>query len=98
MRDFDDFCALAKLLTRAADVPAVAADHAEDLGCAAELEALPALLARGGGAGRQRAIHEIAGMSAVTRELTEITGRTKAHASTRPDLRAGRGFGVRPRA
>jgi carboxylate-amine ligase len=57
---------------------AVASDHAGELGCAAELEALPALFARGGGAGRQRAIHAIAGMSAVLRELTQITGEAKA--------------------
>jgi len=31
-------------------------------------------LARGGGAARQRAIYEIAGMDALLRELTEITG------------------------
>jgi carboxylate-amine ligase len=48
-------------------------EHAEQLGCAAELALLPELVRRGGGAGRQRAIHEIAGIDAVTRELTRIT-------------------------
>jgi len=60
---------------------AVAADHAGELGCAAELEALPALFARGGPAGRQRATYAIAGMGAVLRELTELTGETTARRS-----------------
>ena len=34
---------------------------------------LPALVRRGGGAGRQRAVHEIGGMGALLRELTELT-------------------------
>ena len=33
----------------------------------------PALVRRGGGAGRQRAVHEIAGMGALLRELTALT-------------------------
>ena len=48
--------------------------YAEELGCAAALEGLPALLRRGGGAGRQRAAHEIGGMGALLRELTTLTG------------------------
>ena len=48
--------------------------HANELRCADALEELPALLARGGGAGRQRAAHEIGGMGALLRELTELTG------------------------
>jgi carboxylate-amine ligase len=51
-----------------------AREHAGDLGCADALEELPALLRRGGGAGRQRAAHEIGGMGALLRELTELTG------------------------
>lgn len=47
--------------------------HAEDLGCVDELAALSELVRRGGGAGRQRAIYEIAGIDAVTRELTRLT-------------------------
>jgi carboxylate-amine ligase len=48
--------------------------HARELRCAAELERLPALLARGGGAGYQRGAHEIAGMDGLLRELTSLTG------------------------
>ena len=47
-----------------------ASGYADELGCAAALEELPALLRRGGGAGRQRAAHEIGGMGALLRELT----------------------------
>jgi carboxylate-amine ligase len=53
---------------------AVARPHADELQCAGALEALPALLRRGAGAGRQRATHEVAGMGALLRELTERTG------------------------
>jgi carboxylate-amine ligase len=53
----------------------VARRHAEELGCADALDVLPALVRTGGGAGRQRAVHEIAGMGALLRELTELTGR-----------------------
>jgi carboxylate-amine ligase len=52
----------------------VAREHADELGCAEQLEVLPKLLERGGGAGRQRATHEIAGIDALLRELTEATG------------------------
>jgi carboxylate-amine ligase len=47
--------------------------HAGELHCADALDRLPALLRRGGGAGRQRAAHEIGGMGALLRELTELT-------------------------
>jgi len=53
---------------------AEARDHADELNCAGELELLPGLLERGGGATRQRDIFEIAGMDALLRELTQITG------------------------
>jgi glutamate---cysteine ligase / carboxylate-amine ligase len=53
----------------------VARRHADELGCAEALEGLPELVERGGGAGRQRAVHEVAGMGALLRELTELTGR-----------------------
>jgi glutamate---cysteine ligase / carboxylate-amine ligase len=53
---------------------AVARRHADELQCAAALDVLPALMRRGGGAGRQRAMHEIAGMGALLRELTALTG------------------------
>jgi glutamate---cysteine ligase / carboxylate-amine ligase len=52
----------------------LARPHATELDCGAELDHLPTLVARGGGAGRQRAAHEIAGMDALLRVLTETTG------------------------
>ncbi len=55
------------------DALAVAGAHAGELGCADELAGLPALLARGGGAGRQRAAYAIAGMDGLLRELTALT-------------------------
>lgn len=55
------------------DALGIARRHATELGCSAELEALPALLGRGGGAGRQRALYEIAGMDTLLLELTKAT-------------------------
>jgi carboxylate-amine ligase len=52
----------------------VARRYADELGCAAELELLPELVERGGGAGRQRRFHGLAGMDALLRELTLLTG------------------------
>jgi len=52
---------------------ALARRYAHELQCTDQLDALPALLARGGGAGRQRASHQIAGMDALLRDLTELT-------------------------
>src|ERR1700729_2645096 len=52
---------------------ALARRYAEELDCADQLDTLPALLERGGGAGRQRASHQIAGMDALLRDLTELT-------------------------
>ncbi len=49
-------------------------EHAHELSCARELATLPELLRRGGGAGAQRSIYEIAGIDAVVRQLTELTG------------------------
>ena len=57
-----------------ADALSVARRHAPELGCSDELELLPGLLERGGGAGRQRRFHELAGMGALLRELTLLTG------------------------
>jgi carboxylate-amine ligase len=48
--------------------------YAGELKCERELDLLPGLFERGGGAARQRAVHEIAGMDALLRELTKITG------------------------
>ena len=56
------------------DALALALRHARELDCADELDALPALLRHGGGAGRQRTSYGIAGMDALLRDLTELTG------------------------
>jgi glutamate---cysteine ligase / carboxylate-amine ligase len=48
--------------------------YAGELGCADELELLPGLIERGGGAGRQRRFHAVAGMDALLRELALLTG------------------------
>ena len=55
------------------DALRIASRHAAELGCEAELAALPALVERGGGAGRQRRMHELAGMDALLRDLTALT-------------------------
>lgn len=46
---------------------------ASELGCAEELATVPALLERGGGAARQRGIHEISGIDSLLRELSRCT-------------------------
>jgi hypothetical protein len=58
-----------------ADALALARGHAGELGCRNELDRLPALLERGGGAGRQRGAYAIAGMDGLLREMTRITGQ-----------------------
>jgi carboxylate-amine ligase len=60
---------------------ALARRHADELGCSDELGLLPALSARGGGAARQRAVYEIAGMDALLRDLTKVTGAGTACAA-----------------
>lgn len=55
------------------DALSVTGDHAQELGCVSELAGLPSMLTRGGGAGRQRAAYEIAGMDGLLRELTALT-------------------------
>jgi len=55
------------------DALAVAGRHAAELGCTEQLQLLPQLLRHGGGAGRQRAFYEVAGMDALLRELTALT-------------------------
>jgi glutamate---cysteine ligase / carboxylate-amine ligase len=62
---------VAELLAQAR---ADAAPYAAELGCEAELAALDGLMERGGGAGRQRRMYEIAGMDALLRGLTTLTG------------------------
>ena len=55
------------------DALVLARPYAEELHCAEELDGLAAMLAGGGGAGRQRAVYEIAGLDALVRELTKAT-------------------------
>jgi glutamate---cysteine ligase / carboxylate-amine ligase len=55
------------------DAVARASPWARELGCADELAGLNELVARGGGAGAQRAVYEIAGIDAVVRQLVEQT-------------------------
>ena len=59
---------------RLRSVPEQLAAALDDASGYAALEELPALLRRGGGAGRQRAAREIGGMGALLRQLTELTG------------------------
>jgi carboxylate-amine ligase len=56
------------------EVLTITRGYARELDCADQLDGLPALLERGGGAGRQRAAYEIAGMGGLLRELTQLTG------------------------
>jgi carboxylate-amine ligase len=46
---------------------------ARELGCIQQLALVPELLRRGGGAGIQRAIYELAGIEALTKRLTDLT-------------------------
>jgi len=62
---------VSELLT---DALVLARAHARELDCEEQLDGLPALLAVGGGAGRQRAAYSIAGMDGLLRELTGLTG------------------------
>ncbi len=70
---------------------ALARPLARELGCAAELEGVCELRARGGGAGCQRAAHEIAGMDGLLRELIALVAedtavRREATAGTAADV------------
>jgi glutamate---cysteine ligase / carboxylate-amine ligase len=60
---------------------ALARVHAPELGCAEQLDGLATLIAGGGGAGRQRAAYEIAGMDGLLRALigasSEASGLTE---------------------
>ena len=56
------------------DALGVARRYADELDCADELALLPELVGRGGGAGRQRRFYDLAGMDALLRELTLLTG------------------------
>jgi carboxylate-amine ligase len=57
--------------------------YADDLHCSDQLDALGALLERGGGAGRQRASYRIAGMDALLRDMTELTRTGTAQPAAR---------------
>jgi glutamate---cysteine ligase / carboxylate-amine ligase len=57
------------------DALRLARGHAHELGCEEALDGLPALLERGGGAGRQRAAYEIAGMDGLLRRLTALSSQ-----------------------
>ncbi|MHB1469742.1 MAG: hypothetical protein ACYCX7_11370, partial [Solirubrobacteraceae bacterium] len=48
-------------------------DVASELDCVGELERLPGLVRRGGGAGAQREIYDIAGMGALLRDWASLT-------------------------
>ncbi len=56
------------------DALALAHRYAGELDCGQDLDGLAGLLALGGGAGRQRAAYEIAGMDNLLREITGLTG------------------------
>ncbi len=71
-----------ELLGQALDV---AREHAQDLGCTAELESVRELYRHGGGAGRQREIYEVSGMSALLRRLTQLSGEREDDARTQAD-------------
>jgi carboxylate-amine ligase len=62
------------------------ANRAHDLGCVEELARLPDLVQRGGGAGMQRAIHELAGIDGLTRQLTRLTATEAKIKHLRPAL------------
>jgi carboxylate-amine ligase len=63
--------AVPELLERAL---ALVEAESRELDCGAELDHLATMIDVGGGAGRQRAVHRIAGMDALLRELTSWTG------------------------
>jgi hypothetical protein len=46
---------------------------ARELGCVEQLAPVPDLVRRGGGAGVQRAIYELAGIDGLTKRLTDLT-------------------------
>jgi glutamate---cysteine ligase / carboxylate-amine ligase len=71
-----------EVLDRALDQ---AKPYAAELGCEDGLALIPALVAAGGGAGRQRQIYELAGIDALLREMTVAT----AEASTIAGARTG---------
>lgn len=55
---------------------AIAQPYAGELGCAQGLARIPALVAGGGGAGLQRAVHELSGIDSLLRDLISTTAET----------------------
>jgi len=55
---------------------AMAQPYAEELGCSQGLARIPALVAGGGGAGRQRAVHDLSGIDSLLRDLIATTAET----------------------
>ncbi len=55
---------------------AIAQPYAEELGCAQGLARLPALVAGGGGAGRQRTVYGLSGIDSLLRDLIATTAET----------------------
>jgi carboxylate-amine ligase len=54
----------------------LASPHAAELGCAQVLARIPGLVAAGGGAGHQRAVHELSGIDSLLRDLIATTAET----------------------
>ncbi len=65
--------------------------YAGELGCERVLASLPDLVCRGGGAGRQRRAHEIAGMDALLRELTGLQTPGPVEPASQRVVRPGAG-------
>jgi carboxylate-amine ligase len=76
----------------------LARPHADELACAAQLDAAQLLLEDGGGAGRQRALHAIGGMGALLRTATALTTGDRARPSARDASALTTGDRARPPA
>jgi gamma-glutamyl:cysteine ligase YbdK (ATP-grasp superfamily) len=63
-------CSFDEVLAQALEM---ARPHAAELGCVAELGRLEGLVAIGGGAGRQRTLHERVGIDGLAQELMALT-------------------------
>ena len=50
--------------------------HAQELNCERAVARIPALVAAGGGAGRQRAVYDLAGLDSLLRDLIATTAQT----------------------
>jgi carboxylate-amine ligase len=81
------------------DTLARVAVWAPGLGCVEQLAVVPDLLRRGGGAGVQRAIYELAGIDGLTKRLTDLTAAAagvEAPSTRRPSLRTAASGSSRP--